>query len=91
MPVRKFFEYFAEYRVPLDGGGPEYIPSSSGSLPPLIAFVVGAGACSYLDCRENLSLIEVARLRDVLVERYNNERRATAAAEREAKRSSRSR
>ena len=37
------------------------------------------------------TLIEVARLRDVLVERYNNERRATVAAEREAKRSSRSR
>ena len=52
----------------------------------MIASVISAGLASYIDCRDRLSIDEVADLNELLIVRHENERRAQADAERRRRR-----
>ena len=54
-------------------------------MAPFFAGVINAKLCTWVACRDLLSIDEVAKLNDILVSGNENERRAYEAAERKAK------
>ena len=63
----------------------DYDPVAPLDLAPFFAGVINADLCTYVDCRDHLTVDEVADLNEVLVARNENERLAYESAERKAK------
>ena len=58
-------------------------------MPSFFSVPIDAGLCTYIDCRDHLTLDEVADLNEILAVRYENERRAYEEAERRARQKTR--
>ena len=85
----KFWRFCTAARLKVGRRSSEYQPVQPVGIDPIFSGIIDAGLCTYLDCRDRLSLAEVADLNEVLIARYENERRAHAAAEAKAKRGNR--